>query len=531
MAALPQAIEFDQTPNKLLYQIAEDERERQRQMELLRMKDEQARLEAFGGAQKSIIDATKNIPYQAQQSILANGYNQLKELFKNKNISTSEVTYRAADIVNTAVSTGNAYNSYLQKGKEYVNNLKDLGWRETELHAAVSNGIFKTVPVRDASGKVTYMRDLKTPEELGDPNELLQSELKSHPHLYWNRAKFAETFEKYTSGYKPAFDKKSTTTDPTGRIVSTSKFNLEKFPWTKEVYEKDPLTGQEIGYSVLDTEDVEIPLSSQELSKLKSMDSGKLTNEQREMATTGKKKYQVLSTQAMDRLAAGLPDLATDAVVGGMDLLDDENKRRGFNPALITEQNVNQFVEMGAVNPYDEGNRRIYSSLYLTNHPSMQKFKMRRDVDVSKKTDNPPRVSINMMNQTPNDEKPVHVKDRLTQIGKLNPEFYDKNWKNKSGEQFYDVTSQFSFNIIKDAGTSKPPAKVLYTTGTKANPKPHYMVYEFEGDKPQIKSELDMENWLIPAIQDMGYGDKNFRRFNDQPSSSIADMLRKNKKK
>lgn len=368
MFELPKAIITDQTPNKLLYQAAQDAAERQQQMEQLIRRDEQVRTEAFGGAQKQLFDIStaKNIPAEVQKNLLQNGLTQLTALYKDrKGVRSNEISMMASDVLMKAKTESQAYADYFTNGEKYVADMKQAGYNEMNLRTALSNNLYKEQQVQvPGTNQVQTVRTLKAPTELPDPLGYLNEELSLNPQKYLDRAVSSQRLDKILGDYKPAKMKLTSVSDPTGTITTKIGYVTESYPFTREQEQIDPVTKLKFKINVLDTE----PLTDAKGNKVTNPDGTDV---------------QVLSTKAFDFFSTQ-PDplLRSEVDVMGRDAIDAHNRALGINPQSLTPQNIGAAVQQGAIDPFNANNRVIYSRLALTKKlmPQFGKF---GDVDVT----------------------------------------------------------------------------------------------------------------------------------------------------
>lgn len=368
MFELPKAIITDQTPNKMLFQAAQDAAERQQQMEQLIRRDEQVRTEAFGGAQKQLFDIStaKNIPAEVQKNLLQNGLTQLTALYKDrKGVRSNEISMMASDVLMKAKTESQAYADYFANGEKYVADMKQAGYNEMNLRTALSNNLYKeqqvTVP---GTNQVQTVRSIKAPTELSDPLNYLNEELTINPQKYLDRATSSQRLDKILGDYKPAEMKFSSVKDLTGTVTMKVGYVTQSYPWTREQEEIDPVTKQKYKINVLDTE----PLTDAKGNKVTNPDGSDV---------------QILSTKAFNFFATQAdPLLRSEVDVMGRDAIDAHNRGLGFNPQSLTPQNIGAAVQQGAIDPFNANNRVIYSRLAMTKKlmPQFGKF---GDVDVT----------------------------------------------------------------------------------------------------------------------------------------------------
>jgi hypothetical protein len=368
MFELPKAIITDQTPNKLLYQAAQDAAERQQQMEQLIRRDDQVRTEAFGGAQKQLFDIStaKNIPAEVQKNLLQNGLTQLTALYKDrKGVRSNEISMMASDVLMKAKTESQAYADYFANGEKYVADMKQAGYNEMNLRTALSNNLYKTQQVQvPGTNQVQTVRSVKPSTELSDPLAYLNEELTLNPQKYLDRATSSQRLDKVLGDYKPAEMKFSSVKDLTGTTTMKVGYVTKAYPFTREQEETDKVTGQKYKINVLDTE----PLTDAKGNKVTNPDGTDV---------------QILSTKAFDFFATQAdPLLRSEVDVMGRDAIDAHNRALGINPQSLTPQNIGAAVQQGAIDPFNANNRVIYSRLALTKKlmPQFGKF---GDVDVT----------------------------------------------------------------------------------------------------------------------------------------------------
>lgn len=422
MFELPKAIITDQTPNKLLFQAAQDAAERQQQMEQLIRRDEQVRTEAFGGAQKQLFDIStaKNIPAEVQKNLLQNGLTQLTALYKDrKGVRSNEISMMASDVLMKAKTESQAYADYFANGEKYVADMKQAGYNEMNLRTALSNNLYKEQQVQvPGTNQVQTVRSVKPSTELSDPLAYLNEELSLNPQKYLDRAVSSQRLDKVLGDYKPAEMKFSSVSDPTGTITTKVGYVTQSYPFTREQEQIDPVTKQKYKINVLDTE----PLTDAKGNKVKNPDGTDV---------------QVLSTKAFDWFSTQ-PDplLRSEVDVMGRDAIDAHNRALGINPQSLTPQNIGAAVQQGAIDPFNANNRVIYSRLALTKK-LMPQFGRFGDVDV-----------------TVDKAKPVTIKVQgdgiYTKTGTVRPEAkFPTSWAQMLNQDadIMNVSDAVSFNV------------------------------------------------------------------------------------
>ena len=354
MFQLPQAIQVDNTANKLLYQAAQDAQEQQKELTQLIQKNEQIRREAFGGAQKQLFDiaSAQNVPTEVQNQIIKNGLDGITQMYKDrKGVKSVDFSMAASQVLLNAKQTATAYQQYLGNGEKIVADLKEKGFDEVNMKTALSQSIFDMAQVQGPQGPV-MQKVPKNPNSLGDPIEFLRKEVDANPQKYLNREMSNKKLTEYFSGYKPAELKTATTQDLTGSKTVKVSYTEKSYPWTRVQEQKDPATGQTVKINVLDTE----PLTDGKGNKVLNADGGEV---------------QILSTNAYNNI---LSSFGNDVVAVkeidalGRDAIDDYNRTLGVNPQEITPDNFAAAAEAhpGLVNPFDANNRVIYSRIALT---------------------------------------------------------------------------------------------------------------------------------------------------------------------
>ena len=364
MFQLPQAIQVDNTANKLLYQAAQDAQEQQKEISQLIQKNEQIRREAFGGAQKQLFDiaSAQNVPVEVQNQIIKSGLDGITQMYKNRSgIKSVDFSLAASQVLLNAKQTATSYQQYLGGGDKIIADLKEKGFDEVNMKTALAQSIYDMAQVQGPQGPV-MQRVPKDPSKLGDPIEFLRKEVDANPQKYLNREMSGKKLTEYFSGYKPAELKTSTTQDLTGSKTVKVSYTEKSYPWTRVQEQKDPATGQTVKINVLDTE----PLTDGKGNKVLNADGSEV---------------QILSTNAYNNI---LSSFGNDVVAVkeidalGRDAIDDYNRTLGVNPQEITPENfaAAEQAHPGLVNPFDANNRVIYSRIALTKKliPQFGKF-------------------------------------------------------------------------------------------------------------------------------------------------------------
>lgn len=373
MFQLPQAIQIDNTPVKLLYQAAEDARQNQQELMQLVQKNEQIRREAFGGAQKQLFDITsaQNVPVEVQKQLLQTGMTELTRLYKDrKGVRANDLTMIASEVLMKAKGDATAYTQYLSNGEKLIADLKEKGFDEVNMKSALAGNMFTEQATATPQGQV-MVRKPKNPADLPDPMQFLAAEIDKNPQKYLNRSVGDKALNQVIGDFKPAEMKTSTTKDLTGTKTVKISFTEKSYPWTR--VQEEEVNGQKVKVNVLDTET--------------------LTNSKGEKVVDANgNEVQVLSTKAMEYFTSIQdPVLVKQIDVMGRDAIDANNRALGVNPQAITEQNFAQLAQQypGLVNPFDSGNRAMYSRMAMTKKlmPSFGRFgDASVTVDVAKPT-------------------------------------------------------------------------------------------------------------------------------------------------
>ena len=509
MAVYPQALEIDQTSTKLLAQAAQEERERQERLRLLKQKEEQSKLEAFGGAQKQIIEATKALPYQVQQQILSERLGQIKQGLLKQGMSAADYTMLAADGVAQAVNTAGAYANYLKQGEEIARSKKDQFYNENEINAYVAKSIYKTVQDPKTGQSKMVVKD---PSELGNVKDNIEAEIKSNRYPYFNMAAVTKNFGETVNNAKPYITKSTEMTNPYSKTYFTTDVEVKNHPWTKVITVKDEKTGLEIPKSVLDTEE------AKDIAGYSTVVDPR----------TGKP-AQVMSDRGANAIYSLNPAYKDMAEYGASQLIDQFNKQKGFNPSAITQDDINN----GAINPLDEGNKKVFSSIFLAEHPDMQQFKEQSDAKTTVHKENKNTTNVNLGGD--NDSKIALIKTRVDGIVKGDPQYNgDKIYEGmRSGKkaQLINVTDQFKFRLPLDKDSDKKqfPEKIIYNKtenvfeiwgSGKSNKGPARAIMYLS---PVAMTDVINEEAKLPLTNEKG----KFQHGEDNDESIAAKLIKK----
>lgn len=341
MFELPKPIQTQDNTGALLMKAAEEARMQQQQLSQLIQKNEQVRQEAFGGAQKQLFDiaSAQNVPAEVQRQILSQGMEQLTKLYKDRqNVRSGDIAMLASNTLMKAKTDATAYQQYLAGGEKLIADLKEKGFDEVNMKAAISNSMFDEQFVNTPQGQ-QVVRVPKDPTKLGDSMQFLVKEVDANPQKYLDRSKSSQALSKIIGDFKPGELKTSDTKDLTGTKTIKYSYTEKSYPWTttQEVMQN----GIPVKINVLDTEQEMI----------------------------GGQPVKVLSKKAYDYFANNAdPVVVKEVDAMGRDYIDAHNRNLGINPQQITEKNFNKIAEQfpGAINPFDNGNRMIFSRLAMT---------------------------------------------------------------------------------------------------------------------------------------------------------------------
>jgi len=341
MFELPKPIQTQDNTGALLMKAAEEARLQQQQLSQLVQRNEQIRQEAFGGAQKQLFDisSAQNVPAEVQRQILSQGMEELTKLYKDrKNIRSGDIGMLAMNTLVKAKNDATAYQQYLGNSEKFIADLKEKGFDEFNLKTAVSNSIFDERVVNTPNGQ-QVVRVPKDPTKLGDPLQFLAKEVDGNPQKYLNREKSSQALTKLVGDYKPGELTFSDTKDLTGKKTVKVSYTEKSYPWTRT--QEQNQNGIPVKINVLDTEEESI----------------------------GGQPMQILSEKAYEYFAKNPnPTIVKEVDAMGRDYIDAHNRNLGINPQQITPENFSKIAAdfPGAINPFDNGNRMIFSRLALT---------------------------------------------------------------------------------------------------------------------------------------------------------------------
>lgn len=355
MFELPKFTPVEDNTGALLLKSADQARQRQEQITSLIQKNEQARQEAFGGAQKQLFEiaSAQNVPAEVQKQILEQGMANLTALYRDrKNVNAGDIQQMAMGTIMNAKNTATAYQQYLANGEKIVADLKEKSHDELNLKSALVNNMYETREVMTPAGP-QVVRVPKDPSKLDDPIQFLAKEVELRPDRYIDMTKADKNFTTMMAGLKPGKLEMSDKQDLTGSTTVSTSWTEEKYPFTRT--EEVQQYGKKAKVNVLDT------YVDPDLSKARGVPT------------------QLMKPEAVDFFINN-PDPGTRNYVRslGQNYINDHNRRLGLNPQQITPENVTallqQYPEM--IDPYNEKNRTIFTNLALTEKlmPQFGKF-------------------------------------------------------------------------------------------------------------------------------------------------------------
>lgn len=355
MFELPKFTPVEDNTGALLLKSADQARQRQEQITSLIQKNEQARQEAFGGAQKQLFEiaSAQNVPAEVQKQILQQGMANLSALYRDrKNVNVGDIQQMAMSTIMNAKNTATAYQQYLANGEKIVADLKEKNHDELNLKSALVNNMYETREVMTPTGP-QVVRVPKDPSKLDDPIQFLSKEVELRPDRYIDMTRADKNFTTMMAGLKPGKLEMSDKQDLTGTTTVSTSWTEEKYPFTRT--EEVQQYGKKAKVNVLDT------YVDPDLSKSRGVPT------------------QLMKPQAVDFFINN-PDPGTRNYVRslGQNYINDHNRRLGLNPQQITPENVTsllqQYPEM--IDPYNEKNRTIFTNLALTEKlmPQFGKF-------------------------------------------------------------------------------------------------------------------------------------------------------------
>lgn len=455
--ALPQAIQFDQTPNQLLYKIGEDARQeralkqkmeyenRQKQGELLKEINPATLYPKF---KKSVVDASINALTTNVSNFLKvnpNANNVELQSYINKELSTvaqwSAKTDEIETLIDKNISSIDANSPY----------------NKSSLRAlAIDKALYKT---DDKNNKV-----LKSPEEMDINTDYVGEVAKRAPHLV-------------IDAYK-------------GQEIATKLINDSQLFTTNE------------------ERTIETP-DGKKTTVLQAKNSVPFYLEAKG-GTIGVKRTGGLKISP--QLAAKLPDDQKEFVEAGY-VDEGVYQRFNSNPAMkvwIDAGAQDLLMKTGIKDNGEAG--EFFKRAFLTKWLEDNKKGAIENVD--KTLYSKPSAIFNIgTGAAPRPENPDFTApiDRLRAITNGDTRFLGDPKKSARGQTMYDVTSQFkSLPIYQTVGTKKfyGPKEVSYFPNYDNSGQAKIVIKQKEGKPYEVLSVQAFSDLLIPKTEGTGYDTK-----------------------
>jgi microcystin-dependent protein len=288
-----------------------------------------------------------SVPTEIRDNIIAAGINKLKQSVGSPNFYSD-----AQNIMNTAFTSFNKYDTYFKGVKDAVTDLEAQGYDPKSLAAFANQNVFDEQ--KDQQGNV-ISRNLRDISEITDPKTFILQEATTNPELYINRAKLnASAFKEMDEIMKnDALVANKLTYDPTGKKVSSLGYEYKLSPFEREEDKTDTTTGLKYKVPVLDIKSTSITIPG------------------------SKETYTEIDPVRYDNMQNILGPAAKQKVyIGAIDNIKEHNarilKEAGHpNPVeaslAISEKNIGSFMEKapGLVNPYEQSSVDTFSRIYM----------------------------------------------------------------------------------------------------------------------------------------------------------------------
>lgn len=288
-----------------------------------------------------------SVPTEIRDNIIAAGIQKLKSSIGSPTFYTD-----AQDIMNTALTSFNQYNSYFKGATDAVTELEKEGFDSAPLLAFANKNVFDEQV--DATGKVIG-RQLKDISNIADPKLFIRQEAVTNPELYIDQPKLnTSAFKEMDDIIKnDALVSNKLTYDPTGKKVLSIGYEYKLSPFEREEEKTDKTTGLKYKVPVLDVKQTSIVIP------------GSTDN------------YVELDPVKYDRLQGSLgPSAKKKIYIGAIEKIREHNarilKEAGVpNPVQaaigISSNNISGLMQQfpSLVNPYEDSNVETFSRIYM----------------------------------------------------------------------------------------------------------------------------------------------------------------------
>lgn len=230
MAFLPQALQFSETPIKVLLDIAEQNRQQQMLMERARLED----LKARQALPMQLVNAMDNLDADVQNQYAGSFLQNVTAAVRNNSIPTSSINDYIAKGLMDITTKSSKVKQWKEGFKESVAGLgNDSGIYTDQLKAAGSKYLLES------------LNDPKKFQDLKNPSDWVFNAIEKAPELFGNREAGAGVFNEILAKTPKADMTEIIKVDNTGNMVLTEKSG-GKIPWWYTMKEGVGPTGLKI---------------------------------------------------------------------------------------------------------------------------------------------------------------------------------------------------------------------------------------------------------------------------------------------
>lgn len=372
-----------------LMAVAAQKQKQEAEAVRLAMEQKKDQEKIFGEAVKQMTSLTQtysNVGPELANRTIVDGINRLKEEFKAGRISTTGQL-----VVGNASLTLNGYNGFVKNGDAAVAKYTEMSFDKDAMTAFLKKTLNATTD----------------PATLGDPYQILTSELEAHPELYYNIKNGTSSAGKGLAEVdsKAPVIKSSKTIDPTGTNKMTAEFSVPvRVGEVVEEY-KDPVSGLPIKRTKLAAENVVVgkqqfaALPEEQYQNL--VKDKAISNHVRMLAIYYMRGFNKKAFEnAGETAASQIKDPATQSIVKGI---------LGNSYLAVSKNNSSSFIGKvdGYVDPFSDANitlfERIAARDFLANSRSYDKdgYSVGMDVKTSQDRTKPSNVTVNVPGATP----------------------------------------------------------------------------------------------------------------------------------
>lgn len=386
MSEFIRAIEFDQTPNKVMMQMSselaeEANKKAQLSMTMQKMQAdrEKALNDKYGEFQKMALDQVKGAKGELVNSMMSRFITNLGQALNESNGDIGVFTKLGFDKALTGlISDRAASDQILALGEEFAKKNSAIGIDQEAVRAATAKYV------------LTNLGSGLDPEKYA---QFIQSEIDDNPSLYGDPAKQLEILKSAKSAKGDTLERK-VTLDPTGTLKKVLDIKTERKPWEKiDVFKASNGVSTDLPRVTFET--IDAPMDP----------AAKLVK--------GGVQFKSVTEDVYRNFLAQGPAVKSTVAAGAKDVVHSVNANQfGLDTRGLSRQEFQAAKEKYPylVDPFNEGVLDVYGKHVVTKliegDYDKDGFKVPENLATELRKDNPPKTTnnttINMPGANPN---------------------------------------------------------------------------------------------------------------------------------